>query len=346
MAANTNRQILLARRPDGAPVAADFELASGPVPTPAEGEMLLRTIYLSLDPYMRGRMNAERSYADPIEIGGVMEGGTVGVVEASNHAGYAPGDIVVGRSGWQEYALSDGKGMRKVDPANAPISTAIGVLGMPGMTAYTGLLNIGQPKEGETLVVAAASGAVGSVVGQIAKIKGCRSVGVAGGPDKCRFVTDELGFDACLDHRSDDFEAALADACPDGIDIYFENVAGRVLEAVIPLLNFFSRMPVCGLISQYNATDLPPGPNRLPQLMRAVLTKRLLMRGFIVSDYASQLGDFLGDVGGWVREGKVKYREHRIQGLENAPAGLIGLLQGRNFGKVVVEVSEDPTLAG
>ncbi len=343
MASKTNRQVLLARRPDGEPVPADFELAHTPVPAPGEAEFLLRTIYLSLDPYMRGRMNDERTYADPVEIGGVMEGGTVSVVEASNHTDYAIGDIVVGRGGWQDYVLSDGTGMRKVDTAKAPISTAIGVLGMPGMTAYTGLLNIGQPKSGETLVVAAASGAVGAIVGQIAKLKGCRAVGVAGGPEKCRFVTEELGFDACLDHRAGDFEAELATACPDGIDIYFENVAGRVLEAVIPLLNFFSRMPVCGLISLYNATDLPPGPNQLPVLMRTVLTKRLSMRGFIVSDYASQQGDFLRDVGQWLAEGQIKYREHRIAGLENAPAGLIGLLKGENFGKVVVEVSDDPT---
>ncbi len=214
---------------------------------------------------------------------------------------------------------------------------------MPGMTAYTGLLNIGRPREGETLVVAAASGAVGSVVGQIGKIEGCRVVGVAGGPEKCRYVTAELGFDACLDHRAPDFEAQLAAACPKGIDIYFENVGGRVLEAVIPLLNFFSRMPVCGLISQYNATKLPDGPNRLPQLMRAVLTNRVLIRGFIVRDYADQHAAFQRDMGQWVREGRVKYREHRITGLENAPAALIGLLKGENFGKTIVEVSDDPT---
>lgn len=340
----TSRQIRLARRPQGEPVAADFELARVPVPAPGNGQVLSRTVYLSLDPYMRGRMNAERSYADPVPIGGVMEAGGVGVVEASNFKGLAVGDIVVGRTGWQDYAVSDGAALRKVDPKAGPISTAVGVLGMPGMTAYSGLLNIGQPKEGETLVVAAASGAVGSAVGQIGRIKGCRVVGVAGGPEKCRYVTQELGFDACVDHRAADFEARLAAACPKGIDIYFENVGGRVLEAVVPLLNFFSRMPVCGLISQYNATKLPGGPNRLPQLMRAVLTNRVLIRGFIVRDYADQQGDFLRDVGAWLREGRIKYREHRVKGLENAPATLIGLLKGENFGKVVVEVSEDPTL--
>ena len=256
---------------------------------------------------------------------------------------FAVGDMVVGRTGWQDYAVSDGDALRRVDPSAAPISTAVGILGMPGMTAYTGLLNIGQPKEGETLVVAAASGAVGSAVGQIAKIKGCRAVGVAGGPEKCRYVTEELGFDACVDHRAEDFEAQLAAACPDGIDIYFENVGGRVLQAVIPLLTFFSRMPVCGLISHYNMTRLPDGPDRLPQLMRAVLTNRLLIRGFIVRDYAGQQADFLRDMGAWLREGRIKYREHRVKGLESAPEALIGLLKGANFGKVVVEVSDDPT---
>jgi NADPH-dependent curcumin reductase len=342
----TNRQIRLARRPEGAPVPADFALAEGPVPEPGDGQVLTRTIYLSLDPYMRGRMNAEKSYADPVPIGGIMEGGTVSVVEASRCPGLAAGDIVVGRTGWQDYAAVDGATLRKVDPAIAPISTAVGILGMPGMTAYTGLLNIGQPKEGETLVVAAASGAVGSAVGQIAKIKGCRAVGVAGGPEKCRYVTGTLGFDACVDHRAPDFDAQLAAACPDGIDIYFENVGGRVLEAVIPRLTFFSRMPVCGQIAHYNMTDLPSGPNRLPQLMRAVLTNRVCIQGFIVRDYADQQEDFLRDMGRWIRDGRVKYREYRVKGLENAPETLIGLLKGANFGKVVVEVSADPTAAG
>lgn len=338
-----NRQIRLARRPEGEPVPADFALAESPVPEPGDGQVLTRTIYLSLDPYMRGRMNAERSYADPVPIGGVMEGGTVSVVEASRFPGLAVGDIVVGRTGWQDYAAVDGNALRKVDPAVAPISTAVGILGMPGMTAYTGLLNIGQPKEGETLVVAAASGAVGSAVGQIARIKGCRAVGVAGGRDKCRYVTDALGFDACIDHRAPDFEAQLAAACPKGIDIYFENVAGRVLRSVIPLFNFWARMPVCGLISQYNMTELPSGIDHLPLLMRTVLTNRLLIRGFIVRDFADQQAEFLRDMGQWIRDGRVKYREHRVKGLENAPESLIGLLKGANFGKVVVEVSEEPT---
>ena len=338
-----NRQVLLARRPNGAPVADDFELAQTDVPEPASGEMLLRTVYLSLDPYMRGRMNAEKSYADPVPVGGVMEGGTVSVVEKSNGGKFAEGDIVVGRTGWQDYMVSDGASLSKVDPSAAPISTALGVLGMPGMTAYSGLLRLGKPKEGETLVVAAASGAVGANVGQIAKIKGCRAVGVAGGPEKCTFVVDELGFDACIDHRADGFEAQLAAVCPDGIDIYFENVAGRVLEAVIPLFNFWARMPVCGLIAQYNMQDLPQGTNMLPALMRAILTYRLHIEGFIVRDFADMHGDFQRDMSEWVREGRVKYKEHRVAGLENAPDTLIGLLKGENFGKVVIEVSDDPT---
>ncbi len=338
-----NRQILLARRPDGEPVAADFEMVETPIPEPGAGAFRMRAIYMSLDPYMRGRMNAERSYAKPVEIGGVMESGAVSVVEISNHPDFAPGDIVEGRTGWQDYAVSDGRGVRKVDPAAAPISTALGVLGMPGLTAYTGLLNIGKPQAGETVVVAAASGAVGSVVGQVAKIKGCRAVGVAGGPAKCAYVTDELGFDACIDHHAADFAEQLAAACPDGIDVYFENVAGHVLEAVIPLFNFFARMPVCGLISQYNMTDLPPGPDKLPLLMRSILTNRLTVQGFIVRQFWDQQPEFLDQAAGWIADGRLKYREHRIKGLENAPAGLIGLLRGENFGKVVVEVSNDPT---
>ena len=337
-----NRQTVLSRRPEGAPVAADFDLKESAIPEPGAGEFLGRTLYLSLDPYMRGRMDAGRSYADPVPIGGVMEGGTVSVVERSNHPDYATGDIVVGRMGWQEYGVSDGTGMRKVDTATKPLSYALGVLGMPGMTAYTGLLNLGQPKEGETLVVAAASGAVGSIVGQIAKIKGCRAVGVAGGAEKCRFVTDELGFDACLDHRADDFEEQLAAACPDGIDIYFENVAGRVLRAVIPHFNFFARMPVCGLIAQYNAAGSAEGPDYLPQFMRTVLTHRVAVRGFIVRDYDDQEAEFLREVGSWIADGRIKYREHRVTGLENAPEMLIGLLKGENFGKTIVEISDEP----
>ena len=344
MPESVNRRILMAARPEGAPAESDFELVESAVPAPGDGQVLCRTIYLSLDPYMRGRMSAAKSYAKPVEIGGVMEGGAVSTVVASNRPGFAPGDMVFGYSGWQDYAVSDGAGLRKLDPALAPVSTALGVLGMPGMTAYTGLTNIGQPKEGETLVVAAASGAVGSVVGQIGKIKGCRVVGVAGGPEKCRFVVEELGFDGCLDHRGEGFPAALEAACPDGIDIYYENVGGAVFQAVLPLFNFFARMPVCGLIAHYNATELPPGPDRTPLLMRAVLTKRLNIRGFIVWDFADQEAEFVDKVSGWIRDGRLKYREDFVDGLENAPKAFQGLLQGKNFGKLVVKVSPDPTL--
>jgi NADPH-dependent curcumin reductase CurA len=334
------RRIVLASRPVGEPKPSDFRLEEYPVPQPGAGEVLLRAQWLSLDPYMRGRMSDAPSYAKPVGIGAVMEGGTVGEVVASNNDRFAPGDIVLGHTGWQTHALSNGAGLRKLDPKLAPVSTALGVLGMPGMTAYTGLLDIGKPQPGETVVVAAASGAVGSAVGQIAKVKGARAVGIAGGADKCRYVKDELGFDDCLDHRAADFAAQLKAACPKGIDVYFENVGGAVFDAVLPLLNPFARIPVCGLIAHYNATELPPGPNRLPLLMRNVLTKRLLVRGFIVTDFAARLDDFLRDMSQWMREGRIKYREDVVQGLENAPATLIGLLKGKNFGKQLVRVAE------
>jgi NADPH-dependent curcumin reductase len=341
MSEERNRRIVLAARPNGEPKDSDFRLEETPVPAPGPGQVLLRTVYLSLDPYMRGRMNAAKSYAKPVEVGEVMVGGTVSRVVTSNLAGFAPGDVVEGRTGWQDFALSDGKELRKIDPSLAPISTAVGVLGMPGMTAYTGLLNIGQPKPGETVVVAAASGAVGSVVGQIAKVKGCRAVGIAGGRDKCDFVVRELGFDACLDHRSPDLAEQLAAACPKGIDVYFENVGGAVFEAVLPLLNQFARVPVCGLIAHYNATELPPGPNRVPQLMRAVLSNRLMLRGFIVWDFAAQEPQFLQEVGAWIRDGRIKYREDVVDGLENAPRAFRGLLRGENCGKLLVRVSQE-----
>lgn len=343
MSKGTNRQIVLAARPEGAPKESDFKLVETPVPEPGEGEFVTRTIYLSLDPYMRGRMNAGKSYAKPVEIGEVMTGRSVGQVVASKHEKFGEGDIVFIDSGWQDYALSGGEGVRKLDPARAPVSTALGILGMPGLTAYTGLKNIGQPKEGETLVVGAASGAVGSVVGQIGRIKGCRVIGVAGAPEKCAWVEEELGFDVCLSHRDLKLAENLAAVCPDGIDVYWENVGGKVFEAVLPLLNPFARIPVCGLIAQYNATELPPGPNRIPALMRSVLSNRLRVQGFIVRDYAHQAKEFFTEMSGWLRDGKIKYREDFVDGLENAPKGLIGLLEGKNFGKLIVRVSDDPT---
>jgi NADPH-dependent curcumin reductase CurA len=330
----TNRRILLKNRPTGAPSRDDFELAEGPVPEPREGEVLTRTLFLSLDPYMRGRMSAAKSYAKPVGLGEVMTGGTVGEVVTSHHESFAPGDIVVGPGGWQDYATLAGALLRKLDPRLAPVSTALGVLGMPGMTAYVGLLDIGRPKAGETVVVSAASGAVGSVVGQIAKIHGCRVVGVAGGREKIDYVVTELGFDAAVDHRSPGLADELRAACPQGIDVYFENVGGATQKAVWPLLNDFARVAVCGLIAQYNEPTPPPGPPMLD-----VLRKRLTVQGFIVSDHGRRQADFLRDVGGWLRAGKIKYREDVVAGLENAPEAFIGLLQGKNFGKLVVKVS-------
>ncbi len=333
MAAEINRQILLKSRPEGMPGLDNFELVQSPAPEPGDGEVVMRTRFLSLDPYMRGRMSAAKSYAKPVEVGAPMVGGTVSEITASRHPGFAVGDTVLAYGGWQDYARSNGQGLRKLDPAAAPVTTALGVLGMPGMTAYAGLLEIGRPKPGETVAVAAASGAVGAVVGQIAKIKGCRAIGIAGGPDKCRYVVEELGFDACIDHRAADFAQKLKAACPAGVDVYFENVGGAVQRAVWPLLNDFARIPVCGLIAEYNA---PPAPG--PEMV-SVLRKRLTVRGFIVWDFAALEADFLRDAGGWVRTGRLKYREDVVDGLENAPAAFLGLLQGRNFGKLLVKVS-------
>ncbi len=334
-----NRQVLLRSRPVGMPKPTDFELVESAVPTPGDGEILSRTIYLSLDPYMRGRISGGQSYAASVEPGQVIVGGTVSEVVESRHPRVATGDLVLSNNGWQAYAVSRGAGVRKLDPTQAPISTALGVLGMPGMTAYVGLLDIGQPKPGETVVVGAAAGAVGSAVGQIAKIKGCRAVGVAGSQDKCDYVVRKLGFDACVNYKAGDLVQALRKACPTGIDIYFENVGGDVQRAVLQLINMNARIPLCGLISEYNALEPPSGPS-----WRPLLINRALIKGFIVSDHASRMGDFLADCSGWVREGKLKYREDVVAGLENAPAAFIGLLQGKNFGKLLVRVSDDPTM--
>ncbi len=335
-----NRRIVLARRPHGPPADEDFRLETVPVPEPGTGDVLVRTIWLSLDPYMRGRMNDVPSYVPPVGLGEVMVGGTVGEVVASNAPGLAVGDLVEGRTGWQDFAVADPKALRKLDPMGPPPSTALGVLGMPGMTAWCGLGNIGLPKPGETVVVAAASGAVGSMVGQIAKLRGARAVGIAGGAAKCDHVR-RLGFDDCIDHRAPDMAAQLAAACPKGIDVYFENVGGAVFDAVLPQLNPFARVPVCGLIANYNLTEPVPGPDRSVALMRAVLTKRLLVRGFIVFDFASQQHAFLQEAGPWLAEGKIKHREDVTEGLENAPRAFIGMLRGANFGKTLVRVGAD-----
>ena len=333
-----NARIVLASRPVGPPTPDAFRLEHAPMPSPAPGEVLLRTRWLSLDPYMRGRMSDAPSYSPPVEIGAVMVGGTVGEVVESRAEGFASGDLVMAQAGWQEYAALPAKGLRRLPPGPASPSTALGILGMPGMTAYCGMLNIGQPKPGETVVVAAAAGPVGSLVGQIAKLHGARAVGIAGGPDKCAHVLG-LGFDECLDHHASDLPGRLAAACPDGIDVYFENVGGKVWDAVLPRLNPFARVPVCGLISFYNATEAAPGPDRTAQLMRAVLTKRLLLRGFIVWDFAAQEQDFLQTVGTWLAEGKVRHQEDIVDGLAAAPGAFIGMLRGANFGKMLVRVA-------
>ncbi len=337
-----NRRIVLNSRPVGAPVAENFRLEQLGVPALSSGQVLLRTVYLSLDPYMRGRMSDAPSYAPPVALGDVMVGGTVSRVDASRHPDYQAGDLVLGYGGWQDYALSDGTGVTRLDAGMTQPSLALGVLGMPGFTAYMGLLDIGQPKAGETVVVAAASGAVGSVVGQIARLKDCRAIGIAGGADKCRFVVEELGLDACIDHRSADMPRQLAAACPKGIDVYFESVGGAVFDAVMPLLNVSARVPVCGLIAHYNDTSLPPGPDRMGLLVGTLLKKRIKMQGFIIfDDYGPRFGEFVDQMSAWVKEGRIRFREDIVDGLENAPQAFIGLLEGKNFGKLIIRVAND-----
>jgi NADPH-dependent curcumin reductase len=340
MSGPTVKQIVLASRPKGKPTAENFRLEEVPMPSLPPGGLLLRVLYLSLDPYMRGRMDDAKSYAKPVAVGDVMTGESVCEVMASERAGYAKGDIVLAHTGWRTHAAWDGGAPRKLDPKLAPITTGLGVLGMPGFTAYAGLYLIGKPKAGETVVVAAASGPVGSLVGQLAKMVGARAVGIAGGPEKCRHVADELGFDAAIDHRASDFAQQLAAACPNGIDVYFENVGGAVWQAVLPLLNTFARVPVCGLIAQYSAGGPPPGPNLLPATMRAVLTKSLTLRGFINYEFAAEhFPAFLRTVSAGLAEGRIRYREDITAGLENAPAVFMGLLEGRNFGKALIRVA-------
>ena len=339
MTRSSNRQILLANRPVGMPKASDFLLNETSIPTPVDGQVLCETLYLSLDPYMRGRMSPSKSYAKPVEINEVMTGGTVGKVIESRDPNLKAGDIVFGYGGWQDYWVHNGKTLKNVDPDIAPISTATGVLGMPGVTAYTGLLNIGKPKKGETVVVASACGPVGSVVGQIAKFKGARSVGIAGSKEKCKYATDKFQFDHCLNHKSSEFSEELKQVCPEGIDVYFENVGGKVLDSVLPLLNDFARIPVCGIISAYNSTKLPSGPNLMPSLMRSILVKRLTFRGFIVWDFANQEKEALQQLAKWIKQGMLHYLEDIVDGLENAPEAFIGLFDGKNFGKLVVRVN-------
>jgi NADPH-dependent curcumin reductase len=334
-----NRRIVLAARPRGLPTLQDFRFDEAAVPTPNEGQVLLRTLYLSLDPYMRNMMDEIAPiYSRSLRLGEPIAGGTVNRVVASKHPQFRAGDLVLGGAGWQDYALSDGQGLIPLGKMDPP-SLALGGLGMPAFTAYVGLLDIGRPRAGETVVVAAATGAVGSVVGQIAKLSGARVVGIAGGADKCRYAVEELGFDVCLDRRDSQLAGRLTASCPNGIDIYFENVGGEIFDAVLPLLNVGARVPVCGFIAHYNDETLPPGPNRLPLLLSAVLQKRIHMQGFIILDhYADRFDAFRRDMGEWIGAGRVKLREDLVEGLENAPAAFIGLLEGRNFGKLVVRV--------
>lgn len=338
-----NRQMTLASRPHGAPSKENFALKVSALPEIQDGQVLLRTVYLSLDPYMRGRMSDAESYAEPVALGATMVGGTINRVVSSKHADFVEGDWVLSYVvGWQDYGVSDGRDLVKLDPAQAPVSYALGMLGMPGFTAYMGLKDIGQPKAGETLVVAAATGPVGATVAQMGKLLGCKVVAIAGGEQKCRFALENLGVDACIDHKADDFAEQLAKACPDGIDIYFENVGGKVFDAVLPLLNTSARIPVCGTIAAYNATELPAGPDRLGLLMSTILMKRMTVKGFIIfDDYGHRYPEFAKDMAAWLAEGKMHYKEQIIDGLENAPDALRGLLEGKNFGKLVIRVGED-----
>ncbi len=329
--------VILRRRPVGAPTADIFAIEEDAIPEPAEGQVLTRTIFLSIDPYMRGRLSDAKSYAAPVPIGGMMEGETVGEVIASRDPGFAPGDVVVGPRGWASHLVSAAKFLVKLPRNGAPLSNYLGVLGMPGTTAYSGMTDIGQPKAGETVVISAASGAVGAVAGQLAKRAGARVVGVAGGAEKCLFVQETLGFDECIDHRALDLKAALTDACPNGIDVYFENVGGELQRLVFPRLNAFGRVVMCGMVAEYNDTEPRPGPN-----LMMVVRNRLRIQGLIVSDKPERFAEWRALATPWVRGGSLKYREDIVDGLENAPDALIGILGGRNFGKLLVRVGADP----
>jgi NADPH-dependent curcumin reductase CurA len=331
---STNLQVLLANRPTGWVAESDFRLVESPVPKPGPGQALAKVRWLSLDPYMRGRMSTGKSYAKPVEIGEVMTGGTVAEIVESQSGRLKPGDYVVGPLGWQQYALTDGTGLTKVDPALVPLSCYLGCVGMPGATAWTGLLEHCKPIAGETVVVSAASGAVGSVVGQLAKLQGCRAVGIAGGKAKCDFTVRELGFDACVDYKAGDLYEDLKAACPEGIDCYFENVGGEVMDTAFRLLNAFSRVALCGMIADYNATE-PYGA----KMLRSLLVNRVNLRGFIVSDRPDLYAHAIGRLGRLVARGKIKYHETVAEGLENAPKAFIGMLKGANLGKQLVKVA-------
>ena len=340
MSERTNTRIVLKSRPVGMPTDDNFDIQFVPVTSPGDNEMLLRTLWLSLDPYMRGRMSDRESYAKPLELGDVITAGVVSQVVESNNADFAVGTIVSGMYGWQSYAIArpDDYRLFRVDPDLAPISTAVGSTGMPGQTAYFGLLRVGKPEAGETVVVSAASGAVGSVVGQIAKIKGCRAIGIAGGKTKCDYVVNELGFDACIDYKEADFPQKLAEACPDGVDVYFENVGGAILDAVAPLLNKGARVPVCGFISAYNATS--EDQIRMPEAVLGALEHPPESRFFVVTEWIDEFEDSARTLGTWIKEGKLKYRETIVDGIENAPSAFRMLFTGENFGKLVIKVAD------
>ena len=330
---SNNRQVLLASRPRGQVTEDNFRVVDTPIAPPADGEVLVRNEWLSLDPYMRGRMNDVKSYVPPVQLGEVMVGQTVGEVVASRHADFRPGDKVLTSLGWQLYGIAPAGALTRIDPSRAPASCYLGVLGMPGMTAWFGLFEIGQPKPGETVVVSAASGAVGSAVGQLAKTRNCRVVGIAGGNAKCRYVVEELGFDACVDYKAGRLEQDLREACPDGVDVHFENVGGELLDAMLRLMNLRSRVVICGLIAEYNASE-PYGY----KMLRAVLVKRIKMQGMIVFDWKDRYGEALQGLQALFADGKLKYRESIVEGIDNAPRGLIGLLKGENFGKQLVKL--------
>jgi len=353
MAGNLNTQVLFASRPQGAPTQANFRVVETPIPEPGPGEMLLRTVYLGLDPVIRLRMN-EGSYWPAFEIGKPLGARTICVVVQSNNTGFAPGDLLVMQGIWADYMISDGKAavsaantqaanLPKLDPARGSITAPLHILGITGFTAYVGLIDIGQPKHGETVVVSGASGAVGSVAGQIAKLKSCRVVGIAGGARKCDFVANELGFDHAVDYKRVDFADALKAACPNGVDIYFENVGGAVFDAVFPLLNRFARVPVCGTVSEYNISERPVVADKMPALLLATLGKRLRIQGFVIGDHFAKMSEFQREAGQWLRAGKLRYREEFVDGLASAPAAFMAMLKADTFGKVIVRVSDDPT---
>ena len=332
-----NRQFRLASRPVGTPTADNWNLVTDDIPTPNEGEVLLKTLYISLDPAMRGWMNEGKSYIKPVQIDEVMRAGTLGKVIESKDPNFKPGDFVTGNTGVQEYAVAPGKLLYKVDPRLAPLPTYLGTLGMPGMTAYFGLLKTGLPKEGETVVISGAAGAVGTVVGQIAKIKGCRVVGIAGGEEKCRYLVEELGFDGAIDYKAENVKAGLKRTCPQGVDVFFDNVGGDILDTVLTHINLRARIVICGAISQYNNTTAPKGPSNYMSL----LVNRARMEGIVVFDNAPHYGEAAREMAQWIMEGKLKSREHVVQGFETFPETLLMLFKGENFGKLVLQVASE-----